>query len=55
VLVSNLIKLLEEKYEAHGDVNVSIYKSFEKKNVQLDSSDVFYDEKVNDIYIGIYD
>ena len=50
--VINKLSELEEKY---GDVELVIYKSFEDKTTQIDESQIFYDDKLKDVYIGIYD
>ena len=49
--VINKLSELEEKY---GDVELVIYNSFDKKATRIDESQIYYDEALKDVYIGIY-
>ena len=52
--IKEVINKLSELEEKHGDVELVIYNSFEGKTTRIDESQIFYDDKLEDIYIGIY-
>lgn len=52
--LSDLIEKLQELEEKHGDVEINIYKSFDKKTARINVDDIYYDEKLKYAYIGIY-
>jgi hypothetical protein len=51
--IRELIKKLEMIEQQNGNVEVTIYRSFDKKNVSF--SDVCFDDGLQDCYITIYD
>ena len=51
---STLIKKLQELVEQEGDLDFTIYNSFEKRTLHPREGDIFFDSKTKDIYIGIY-
>lgn len=52
--INDIIIKLQRLEDKHGNVNLNIYKSFDKKTVKINEDDIYFDEKLNDIYIGIY-
>ena len=49
---SEVIKELQKLLEENGDCEFSIYKSFSKETSK--TIDVFYDDELKDICIGVY-
>ena len=52
--IKEVINKLSEFEEKYGDVELVIYNSFKRKTTQIDESQIYYDEVVKDVYIGIY-
>ncbi len=52
--INDLIIKLEKLEDRHGNVEINIYQSFDKKTTPIDIDQVYFDESLNDIYIGIY-
>lgn len=52
--VNDLITALSMLEEKHGNVEVNIYHGFDKETTGIDVSNIYYDEELKDIYIGIY-
>lgn len=50
--IKELINKLEKIEQEHGNVEVNIYKSFDR--ITVDFSEVYYDDKEKDGYIAIY-
>jgi hypothetical protein len=50
--VSELIEQLERLKEKYGNVDVSIWLSYTKESRTF--SDVYFDDELKDIYIGVY-
>jgi hypothetical protein len=50
--IKDLIRELKKIEYQQGNVEVNIYKSFDKKTVSF--SEVNYDDEEKDCYIGIY-
>ena len=51
---SKIIKKLEKLVERHGDSEFTIYKGFDKTTTSIKEDDIFFDDKLKDIYISIY-
>lgn len=51
---NEMIKKLQELVEQNGDCEVAVYKSFSKETVGIREGDIMYDDRYEDIYIGIY-
>ena len=49
---SEIIEKLEELIKKNGDVEFGVYKSYSKETTR--NIDLFFDEEVKDICIGIY-
>ena len=49
---SEVIAKLQELLEKNGDQEFNIYKSFSKETTS--NIDIFYDDKLKDICIGVY-
>lgn len=52
--IYDVIARLTTMAEKHGNCELNIYNSFERKTVVIDVDEIYYDNGVNDIYIGIY-
>lgn len=52
--IKEVINKLSELEEDYGDVELVIYNSFENKTTKIDESQIYYDEELKDVYIGIY-
>ena len=52
--IKDLIKKLEKIEQENGNVEVNIYKSFDKKTISFDDDDIHFDDNKKDCYIGIY-
>lgn len=50
----DLIFILQQHVDNFGDKEVHVYKSFSQSTVNINPSDVVYDHKEDDIYIGVY-
>ena len=50
---SEIINELQQLVDKNGDTDFHIYKSFSKETIT--PNDIFYDEELKDICIGIYD
>lgn len=53
--ISEVINRLEVLEKKHGDKELNIYHSFDDRISQIDESEIFYSQKLNEIYIAIYD
>lgn len=51
---TEVIKKLQELVDKNGDQELTIYKNFDKTTTSIQVSDIQFDDKLNDIYIGIY-
>lgn len=52
--INEVITKLQELEGKHGNVNIEIYESFDKKDTKIDVDEIFYDNKLKNVYIGIY-
>lgn len=52
--IQAVIKKLQQLEQEYGNIELKIYHSFNKETKTIDESQIYYDEEMNDIYIGIY-
>ena len=52
MMATELMGKLQKLIEKNGDAEIHIYKSFEKETIPI--KEVFYDDEIKDICIGIY-
>jgi len=52
--IYELINKLQEIEQKQGNVEVSIYHSHDKKTSKIDVDQIYFDDQLNDVYIGIY-
>jgi hypothetical protein len=51
--IKELIRTLEKLEEQNGDAKISIFKSMGEVEMEINLSDIFYDEGEKDFYIEI--
>jgi len=51
---SEVVNKLQELIDENGDCEINIYKSFDKTTTHIDEEEIHFDDKLKEIYIGIY-
>ena len=52
--LNEVINRLAQLEEQHGGRELNIYNSFGEKTIAVDIDQIYYDDKLKDVYIGIY-
>ena len=51
MMATEFMAKLQKLIDDNGDVEIHIYKSFEKETISI--NEVYYDDEIKDIYIAI--